>query len=43
VFSYVVFFDDPELNTPAEFFEEQKRKAGLIYDNKKEKWKFIDA
>ncbi|NPE31066.1 hypothetical protein HNV12_24540 [Methanococcoides sp. SA1] len=36
----VVFFDDPELDTPAKFFEEQKRKAGLRYDDKKEKWVF---
>lgn len=36
----VVFFDDPELDTPAEFFEEQKRKAGLRYDDRKEKWIF---
>lgn len=38
----IVFFDDPELDTPSEFFEEQKAKAGLKWDGKKEKWVFGD-
>jgi hypothetical protein len=36
----VAFFDDPELDTPEEDFEEQKRKAGLYWDDEKGKWKF---
>jgi len=34
----IVFFDDSELDTPTEFFEKQKLKAGLRYDAGKEKW-----
>ena len=38
----VVFFDDPELDTPPEFFERIKRKAGLYWDEEKEEWAFKD-
>ncbi len=36
----VAFFDDPELDTPEEDFEEQKRKAGLYWDDENGKWNF---
>lgn len=36
----VVFFDDPELDTPPEFFERIKRRAGLYWDEEKEEWAF---
>jgi hypothetical protein len=36
----VVFFNDEELDTPASFFEEQKKKAGLRYDDEKGNWLF---
>lgn len=39
----VVFFDDPELDTPQEFFDEQKRKAGLRWDDEKDDWTFGDV
>lgn len=39
----VIFFNNPELDTPAEFFEKQKRKVGLYWDDDQEKWKFISA
>lgn len=38
----IVFFDDPELDTPISFFEEQKKKAGLYWDDDKEDWAFRD-
>lgn len=36
----VVYFTDESLNTPMSFFEEQKKKAGLKYDDEKQKWVF---
>lgn len=36
----IVYFDDPELDTPQEFFEKQKTKAGLKWDDDKGKWTF---
>jgi hypothetical protein len=38
----VPFFDDPELDTPQEFFEKQKEKAGLYWDDDTGEWKFKD-
>lgn len=38
----VVFFDDPELDTPGEFFEDIKRRAGLYWDEEKEEWAFVE-
>jgi uncharacterized protein with gpF-like domain len=36
----VVFFDDPELDTPQEFFDNIKKDAGLFWDEEKEEWAF---
>jgi hypothetical protein len=36
----VPYFDDPELDTPMSFFEEQKEKAGLYFDDDVGEWKF---
>ncbi len=36
----VVYFGDPELDTPPEFFERIKRRAGLFWDEEKEEWAF---
>ncbi|WP_407356787.1 phage minor head protein [Methanolobus sp. WCC5] len=36
----VVYFDDPELDTSKEFFEDIKRRAGLYWDEEKEEWGF---
>jgi len=36
----VVYFNDSELDTPPEFFEKEKQKVGLRYDEGKEEWVF---
>lgn len=36
----IPYFDDPELDTPMSFFEEQKEKAGLYFDDDVGEWKF---
>ncbi|WP_135612766.1 hypothetical protein [Methanococcoides sp. AM1] len=38
----IVFFGNPELDTPLSFFEEQKKRAGLKYDDEKGRWTFED-
>lgn len=38
----VVFFNDPELDTPMTFYEDRKKKAGLRYDDNLQKWVFGD-
>lgn len=39
----IVFFNDEELDSPAELFEEQKKKAGLRWDDETGKWTFNKA
>lgn len=36
----IPYFDDPDLDTPQAEYEKQKEKAGLYWDEKKEKWAF---
>lgn len=36
----IAFFDDPELDTPQEFYEKQKEKAGLFWNEEKGEWDF---
>lgn len=36
----IVFFGDPDLDTPQEEYEKQKEKAGLYWDDKQNKWCF---
>lgn len=38
----IVYFPDEDLNTPASFFEDIKRKAGLYWDEEKEEWGFLE-
>lgn len=36
----IAFFDDPKLDTPQDFYEKQKEKAGLYWDDETEAWAF---
>lgn len=37
----VVYFEDEELDTPGDFFEQQKEQAGLKWDEEKDEWAFV--
>ncbi|AKB37373.1 hypothetical protein MSSAC_2783 [Methanosarcina siciliae C2J] len=39
----IVYFGDPDLDTPQEEYEKQKEKAGLYYDEEKGKWAFKES
>jgi hypothetical protein len=36
-----VYFEDEELDTPGDFFEQQKEQAGLKWDEEKDEWAFV--
>jgi SPP1 gp7 family putative phage head morphogenesis protein len=38
----IPYFDDPELDTPAEFYENRKKEAGLYWNKRENKWMFSD-